>query len=136
MSEDLQLLSPYKNVHFTGAVPYARIPKIMAEFDVCIVPHVESQFTESLNPIKLWEYLASGKPVVSSNVAGFREYSDLCHIASGNKDFVVACQAALNEDPARAAERMAEAAKHSWDTCIDCLLCVLEEVVGQRKEKR
>jgi glycosyltransferase involved in cell wall biosynthesis len=38
--EDLQLLSPYKNVHFTGAVPYAQIPKFMAEFDVCVVPHV------------------------------------------------------------------------------------------------
>jgi glycosyltransferase involved in cell wall biosynthesis len=134
-NEDLQLLSKYKNVHFTGAVPYAQIPKNMAEFDVCIVPHVESEFTESLNPIKLWEYLASGKPIVSSNVAGFREYSELCHIASGASEFVAACQAALQEDASRAKLRMAEAAKHSWDTRIDCLLSVLEDVVGQGKQK-
>jgi glycosyltransferase involved in cell wall biosynthesis len=134
-AEELQLLSKYKNVHFTGAVPYAQIPKIMAEFNVCIVPHVESKFTESLNPIKLWEYLASGKPIVSSNVAGFREYSDLCHIASGAKEFGIACQSALQEDVSRAEIRMAEAAKHSWDTRIDCLLSVLEEVVGQGKQK-
>jgi glycosyltransferase involved in cell wall biosynthesis len=134
-NEDLQLLSKYNNVHFTGAVPYAQIPKNMAEFDVCIVPHVESEFTESLNPIKLWEYLASGKPIVTSNVAGFREYSELCHIASGASEFVAACQAALQEDASRAELRMAEAAKHSWDTRIDCLLSVLEDVVGQGKQK-
>ena len=51
--------------------------------DVCIVPHKCSEFVESLNPIKLWEYLAAGKPVVSTNVAGFRDYPGLCRIASG-----------------------------------------------------
>ena len=51
------------NIFLTGAVPYARLPEYMHLFDVCIVPHKVTPFTESLNPIKLWEYLALGKPV-------------------------------------------------------------------------
>ena len=61
------------NVYFTGAVPYSRVPEYMAGFDVCVVPHRVTAFTESLNPIKLFEYLAAGKPIVATDVAGFRE---------------------------------------------------------------
>src|SRR6266478_1922830 len=57
------------NIFMTGPVPYARIPDYMSAFDVCITPHKISQFTESLNPIKLWEYLAAGLPIVSTDIA-------------------------------------------------------------------
>lgn len=105
-----------------GAVPYARIPEAMAQFDVCIVPHVETVFTESLNPIKLWEYLAAGKPIVSTNIAGFRDYACFCRIASGSKAFVAACRAALDESDDRSSERIAEARLHTWDARVDALL--------------
>jgi len=85
-------LAAHPNIHITGPVPYARIPEVMGHFDVCIVPHVETQFTNSLNPLKLWEYLASGKPVVSTNVAGFSDYPQFCRIASGREGFVRACR--------------------------------------------
>ncbi len=119
-------LAKQKNIRLPGAVAYACIPETMAQFDVCIVPHVESSFTESLNPIKLWEYLASGKPVVSTNVAGFRDYAHLCHIATGAESFIAACREALQEaasgeDNGKSA-RMQEAAKHGWESRIDCLL--------------
>ncbi|MGA3170986.1 MAG: glycosyltransferase [Chthoniobacteraceae bacterium] len=115
-------LEPLPNVHITGPVPYGRIPETMAQFDVCIVPHVETPFTNSLNPLKLWEYLAAGKPIVSTNVAGFRNYPDLCRIASGVEPFAEACRQALDERGATGAQRKAEARKHSWTRRIDTLL--------------
>jgi teichuronic acid biosynthesis glycosyltransferase TuaH len=118
-------LAPHSNIHITGPVPYPQIPGVMAQFDACIVPHVETKFTNSLNPLKLWEYLASGKPVVSTNVAGFSSYPDLCRIASGPAPFVEACRAALTEDGSLRAARRAEAGKHNWDHRVDLLLDTL-----------
>jgi glycosyltransferase involved in cell wall biosynthesis len=122
---DKEKLAPHRNVHITGPVPYARIPEAMSRFDVCIVPHVESEFTNSLNPLKLWEYLASGKPVVSTNVAGFGSYPHLFRIASGPDAFVQACREALGENGAQQAGRRAEAAKHSWEQRVEVLLDTL-----------
>lgn len=122
--EKLKLL---KNVHFVGAVPYSEIPRHMAAFDVCIVPHLETPFTQSLNPLKLWEYLASGKPVASTNVAGFQDYAHLCNIGSGQKGFLNACHAALaeTENQERATLRQSAAAGHSWEARLDTLLAAL-----------
>jgi teichuronic acid biosynthesis glycosyltransferase TuaH len=120
-----QTLAAFPNIHITGPVPYAEIPGVMSHFDVCIVPHVETKFTNSLNPLKLWEYLASGKPVVSTNVAGFADFKDFCRIASGANAFAHACKEALGENGAHRAERRAEAGKHGWDQRVDTLLQTL-----------
>ncbi|HVF09407.1 MAG TPA: glycosyltransferase [Abditibacteriaceae bacterium] len=125
-SADRHALESEKNVHLPGAVPYQQIPHVMAQFDVCITPHLETEFTESLNPIKLWEYLAAGKPIVSTNVAGFRSYSHLCHIASGPQAFIEACRLALQENGDKKAARIAEAARHSWESRVDRLLEALQ----------
>ncbi len=126
-SRENEILASRRNVVMPGAAPYAQIPEIMNRFDVCIVPHVETPFTESLNPIKLWEYLASGKPIVSSNIAGFRDYAHLCKIASGTEEFVKACQLALRENGSQRAERMSEARRNTWESRVDGLLSALKE---------
>ena len=121
-TEDRKLLAAERNIHMPGPVPYLKIPEVMAQFDVCIVPHVETSFTESLNPIKLWEYLASGKPIVATNIAGFRDYARFCRIASGSGPFVAACRAALDEPEHRSSERSAEVLRHTWEARVDTLL--------------
>ena len=121
------------NVVMTGPVPYSRVPDYMRAFDVCITPHRMTEFTESLNPIKLWEYLAAGKPVVSTDVAGFREYPDLVKIVRDAEGFVEAVGAALEEDAALAARRQAVAAAHSWEARLDEEVKVLETCVRDRE---
>jgi glycosyltransferase involved in cell wall biosynthesis len=115
------------NLHVVEPVPYAELAQAMACFDVCIVPHRQTPFIESLNPIKLWEYLAVGKPIVSSNVAGFRDYPTLCRVASSHEEFLAACRDALEEaaqgpSTQSALARRAEAAQHSWEARLDTLL--------------
>lgn len=56
-----------------GARPAAQVPAYLQHAGVLVVPHVVDDFTDSLDPIKLYEYLAVGRPVVSTPVAGFRD---------------------------------------------------------------
>ena len=114
------------NVARTGPVPYRQLPNYMRAFDVCITPHCMSEFTESLNPIKLWEYLAAGKPIVSTSVAGFRDYPHLVHLAASPNAFVAACRDALREPASSGPARRAEAQRHTWDARLDCVLSILE----------
>ncbi len=117
----LKILESTPNLIAPGSIPYQELPALMANFDVCIVPHLQSEFTESLNPIKLWEYLACGKPIVSTDVAGFRSYPNLCRIASDHQTFLAACHAALETDNLKDARRE-EAKQHSWKSRLDDLL--------------
>ena len=110
-----QLLDRFSNIVFTGSQPYADLPDIMRAFDVCMVPHLVTPFTESLNPIKLWEYLAAGQSVVSTNVAGFRDYRDLFFVADNVGEFVLALSKALAADKATPTSRQAIAKQHSWE---------------------
>jgi glycosyltransferase involved in cell wall biosynthesis len=101
------------------AVPYQKIPEVMRGFDICITPHVVSPFTESLNPLKLFEYLAAGKPIISTPVAGFRDHPTLVHLATTPDQFLEKIPQALTEPASQKSARRAEAQKHSWDSRVD-----------------
>ncbi len=102
------------NVVLTGPVPYAQLPEYMRAFDACITPHRMTAFTESLNPIKLWEYLAAGKPIVATDVAGFRDYPQFVRIARDAESFIAEVREALSESRDTQLSRRAEALGHSW----------------------
>ena len=126
-------------VVLAGPQQYRRLPEHMRKFDVCITPHRVTAFTESLNPIKLWEYLAAGKPIVSTDVAGFRDYPDLVYLASSPEEFLGAVGRALTEDPTQPAARRREAERHSWQSRVDQIEAVIEGCHGSARrvpEKR
>jgi glycosyltransferase involved in cell wall biosynthesis len=127
---DQRELDQLSNIVFTGAQPYADLPDIMRAFDVCMVPHLVTPFTESLNPIKLWEYLAAGKPIVSTNVAGFRDYPDLVRVADTSDDFVSLLPRAPVESPDLPTLRQQAVRPHTWDqrvAAVEALLLKSEE---------
>lgn len=116
------------NVVQPGPVPYGQIPDYMRAFDVCITPHRVTPFTESLNPIKLWEYLAAGKPIVSTPVAGFRDYPELVHLARNTPEFLNAVRQALREKGEISEARRLEARGHSWESRVDAVERILTAV--------
>ncbi len=127
---DQQELQQVTNIVFTGPYPYSELPDIMRAFDVCMVPHLVTPFTESLNPIKLWEYLAAGKPIVSTNVAGFRDYPDLVRVADTSDDFVSRLALAPVESPDLQSLRQKVSRQHTWDqrvAAVEALLLESEE---------
>ncbi|NOV99450.1 glycosyltransferase [Isoptericola chiayiensis] len=74
-------------VHLLGAKPFSEIPAYTRSADVLVVPHVVDQFTDSLDPIKLYEYRAARRPVVSTRVAGFRDSRDVLVEAVSSEQF-------------------------------------------------
>jgi teichuronic acid biosynthesis glycosyltransferase TuaH len=124
---DQQKINQFSNIVFTGAQPYAELPDIMRAFDVCMVPHLVTPFTESLNPIKLWEYLAAGKPVVSTNVAGFRDFPELLFVSPTHDDFKENLSVALSADKSAANDRQDVAKLHSWDSRLQDVMRVLND---------
>jgi teichuronic acid biosynthesis glycosyltransferase TuaH len=120
------------NVILHGAVPYHDLPQYMRAFEACFVPHHVTPFTESLNPIKLWEYLAAGKPIVSTPVAGFREFGHLVSLASCASSMADALKEAMTEPPARGDARRLEAARHSWSSRVDSIEATLSTIASPR----
>ncbi|WP_077307309.1 glycosyltransferase [Terribacillus halophilus] len=72
--EDLNMLD---NVSFDGPVSYNSIPKVLSSYDVCIIPHKINKFTQSMSPLKFYEYLASNKPIILTPVPPADEVIDI-----------------------------------------------------------
>jgi len=104
------------NVHLLGSKPYAEIPSYLEHFDVCVIPFVLNEVTKATDPVKLYEYLARGKPVVATAMAELAECGDLIYIARDADDYVVQLDRAVAEnDPALRERRMAYAAANTWE---------------------
>jgi teichuronic acid biosynthesis glycosyltransferase TuaH len=96
------------------------------------VPHLVNSFTESLQPIKLWEYLAAGKPIVATKVAGFRDYPQFVRLASDADEFARGVQDALQENTTTHHERRRnEAHNHSWESRLDAFEDVIHSCLSR-----
>jgi glycosyltransferase involved in cell wall biosynthesis len=111
-------------LHFTGQVDYALLPSFLAGFDVAIMPFARNASTANISPTKTPEYLASGKPVVSTTVADVTaRYGDVVSFADGPDNFVAAARTVLdNPDPAKRARGVALARQSGWDATVEAML--------------
>jgi GT2 family glycosyltransferase/glycosyltransferase involved in cell wall biosynthesis len=103
------------NVHLLGHKPYPEIPAYLAEFDVCIIPFVLNEVTKATDPVKLYEYLSQGKPVVATPMRELQEHRELIYIAAKPAEFASALDAALGErDSGLRQRRIDFAAGQQW----------------------
>lgn len=120
-------LGAMENIHFMGSLPYDTAAKIVAQSDVCILPHKVDALTRSLDPIKLYDYLATGRPVVTTPVAMHEEIKPYVSIASTAAGFETAILNALKESGTKALERRKAAMSHIWDKRKDAALSILRK---------
>ncbi len=117
ISEDTLPVRP--NIHFLGGKDYGDLPVYLAGWDVAIMPFAINDATRFISPTKTPEYLAGGKPVVSTPVLDvIRQYGNagLAYTAATPEEFVAACEAALHENPAERVARVDPVlAEMSWD---------------------
>ncbi|MFE3779758.1 glycosyltransferase [Amycolatopsis sp. NPDC059090] len=117
--ERVDSLLDRENVHYVGAVPFEELLPYLARFDVGLTPYVDSAFNRASFPLKTLEYLAAGKPVVSSDLPASRrltEETGEIRVAGSPAAFAEAVVKAAKEarDPAAVAARRAVAREHSW----------------------
>lgn len=108
------------NLHWLGKQPYARLPYLLDGWDLCLMPFALNEATRSISPAKTLEYLAGGKPVVSTPLHDVVwMYSDTVTVAERGPDFVAACEALLAESPAERSRRelaaLAMVSSSSWE---------------------
>ena len=127
-----------ENIHYLGGKDYKDLPAYIAGWDVSIMPFAINESTKFISPTKTPEYLAAGKPVVSTAIRDVvRPYGDLglVHIASTAEEFVAACENALKED---VSARLQKADKflsyNSWDITFAKMKSLIDEAIAESKK--
>jgi len=130
---DARNLRQLGNVHFLGSRSHAEIPSLIAGFDVGLIPYRRSVYTDTVNPTKLFEYLAMGCPAVSTNLPeverlGLPEFA--LRIAKEHGSFVEAVQAFISPSSADdRARRRALAMQRDWAVIVG----LMTELIAERR---
>ena len=112
---EISALKELCNVHLLGHRPYEELPRYLKGIDVAVIPYRINDYTESVFPIKFFEFLATGKPVVISQLPALSEFYDAVGVAGDADEFVEWCEALLSDDdPVEKQRRIELAEEHSW----------------------
>lgn len=132
-TQGLERLRSLRNVRFFGNRPVTALPAYLKAMDVCLIPYVLNDFTHHIFPLKLYEYMAAGKPIVASDMEEMRAYDgNGLTIARTNEEFLAAVRRAIDEDsPERAAERSRAAAAESWEHRVEQVSSILEPMLKE-----
>jgi glycosyltransferase involved in cell wall biosynthesis len=131
--EALAELRELPNVHFLGEVPAAAVASHVAAFDVGLLPYAINRETQHISPLKLYEYLAAGKPVIATPIPAARRHEDMVVLAEDAPAFGAAGEALLAaDDDAARARRSAFAATNTWDHRVRQIGAALQPQVAAR----
>jgi glycosyltransferase involved in cell wall biosynthesis len=119
---DTKLLAGLPNLHLFGARPYASLPNYLRGFDVALLPSTVNEYTGSMFPMKFFEYLAAGKPVVSTDLPALAEYASVCALAQTPAEFSARIVDALAGRCADLADRLGLARMHTYASRMDRML--------------
>ena len=132
---DVSALRALPNVHFAGPQPYADLGRWSKAIDVALIPQRRTRWIANANPLKLREYLAAGRPVVSVRNPEIEKFSRWVRIADDREAFLAAIDAALldtGRDAARA--RAAVVADQTWERRVESVLATLtRNLIPQRQ---
>ncbi len=130
---DTSALNGLGNVLMVGAQAYESLPGWAKSFDVAIIPYRDVQQTRHANPLKLREYLATGRPIVSTPNPEVERFREWVRIANSGPEFLVQIEAALEAESSAAADaRMAVVRPMTWSARVREIL----DVVGTRVSER
>lgn len=121
---DLAALEATANIHLLGHRNYDELPAYLKAFDVAVIPYRINGYTKYVFPIKFFEFMATGTPVVISALPSLSDFYDAVRVADDAEAFIRHCDEALTEapdDPARA-RRIALAGENSWDSRVAQLM--------------
>jgi GT2 family glycosyltransferase/glycosyltransferase involved in cell wall biosynthesis len=119
---DVRPLQGLANVHLLGEKPYADLPGYLHRFDVCCIPFHLTDLTRATDPVKFYEFLSAGKPVVATPLPELAAFAEVCYCAAHEEEFVRQIEAALREDnPALVQQRVALARANDWRRRVEAI---------------
>jgi len=123
----LARLSNLENVHMLGQKSVADTPNYVSHFDVCTIPYLDNTRAQHASPLKLYEYAAASKPIVSTDFAAARDFSGHIEIVRNAKEFIEACGRCLNIEPSSVsiAENRSFAAENTWEKRVEQVSAII-----------
>ena len=124
-----RLGQPPSNLYILGPKPYSEIPSYIKSFDVCLAPFKVDKIGDAADPLKIYEYLALGKPIVSTNIAEIKKLREYIYIARDKKEFIELINEALKESKELNQKRELYAENNSWAKRVDEILSSISKVI-------
>ncbi|HEP1062527.1 glycosyltransferase [Klebsiella aerogenes] len=115
---DITAAKKIDNIKFLGEVPYVQLTPYLKDFDVCLIPFKLIELTLCTNPVKVYEYLAAGKPVVCTAMPEVIVMGDVVHVADTKEQFIAQIATAMAEttDEELKEKRSQWAKNHDWES--------------------
>lgn len=123
------------NFHLLGQRPYHQLPAYLKGLDVCLVPFKDNAITLGASPLKLYEYLAAGRAVVSTPVPDLPSFAEVVWCARDVEEFIRCIEEALPvaHDPVLQKRRLEAIAPHTWDARAEYALQHIRNALGARQ---
>lgn len=119
---DIDKITAKPNIHYLGQIAVDRLPNYLKAVDVCLLPYQINDHTRYIFPLKLFEYMATGKPIVTTDLPEVRDFTGLVRIARTRHEFLDHVRAALDEDDPKAQRaRINMALDNTWEKRIERL---------------
>ena len=132
--ESLSELRQLPNAHFLGEKSVEEVPAYVAAFDVGLLPYNLNLETNNISPLKMYEYLAVGIPVVSTSIPSAKRNERFLGIATSDDEFIAACDASLeSRDDESRAFRRSHARANTWDSRVDQATGLLQQMLCDRE---
>lgn len=122
--DSLQKLS---NIYFLGPKAYSELPAYLKGFDIATLPNNINDYTDSMFPMKFFEYLAAGKPIVSVDLPSLQEYKDICFLSGTYENFSNNIEKALNNIDYNIEERLSLAKEFTYEKRTEKMMKTIEE---------
>lgn len=132
-------LSKLPNVEMKGSQPPKTLPNWVAQFDVCLIPFLKNELTAGIYPLKINEYLASGKAVVTTRFSDLSDFEEVVAIANTSDEFIQLVKDAIAENQSNnrndnGKKRIAFARQNSWESrAEDFGKAVIETLIATQK---
>jgi glycosyltransferase involved in cell wall biosynthesis len=126
-----------ENIRWLGQRQYAELPAHVKGFDVCLMPFALNEATEYINPTKTLEYMAAGKPIVSTPVSDVvHNFTPVVTVARTNEEFAAAVRAAIESPSAEMIARGLEQARaNSWESIVARMERIIRDAMRTRESR-
>ena len=135
IEEILDRVASRPNAHFLGPKSISEVGAYPQHFDVSILPYVMNDYTRYINPLKFYEYLAAGPPIVGVPIRTLKDFPGVISLAKGVEEWSSALGRSLHEEASTApklAERRSVAKRYDWDVIVHGIACDLVTHLGRR----
>lgn len=132
---DAASLPQRSNLHWLGARSYSTLPSYLKSFDACLMPFALNEATEFINPTKALEYMAAGKPIISTAVEDVvLQFTGIVKIAGSHEEFLrAAWQAATHPDRAAIERGITRATRNTWEAIVHRMEALIAETLAAKE---